>query len=347
MEVPIIGSDDNPPTPPQADPPATGSATDVEERETNSEADALELGPEPVAALRPLPPTRIQVRRSLQILVLAVAVGSLYLRLLIDSGLQQSAALYVGLPTFVALLALSNLRYSSATGLALWAVTVLLLLALIVFGEGWICILMAAPIFYACAVSVGVIVDHQRRRLDREWLLLPLVLLSLEGTHPALSRPRQETISVERLVSASPAEIERSLGSPPDFDRPLPGMLAWGFPRPVASAGAGLSLGTQRSFGFEVGAASPAWIEARVIERQPERAVLAIESDHTPMADWLDLERSIVEWSALPEGGSRIRWTLEYDRELDPAWYFGPLQRHGVRLAAGHLIEAFASEIEE
>ena len=38
-----------------------------------------------------------------------------------------------------------------------------------------------------------------------------------------------------------------------------------------------------------------------------------------------------------------MTWTLSYRRRLDPAWYFAPLERYGVGLAAGYLIETLAT----
>jgi len=38
-----------------------------------------------------------------------------------------------------------------------------------------------------------------------------------------------------------------------------------------------------------------------------------------------------------------VTWTLDYERGLDPAWYFGPWERYATRLAAGYLIDAVAT----
>ena len=38
-----------------------------------------------------------------------------------------------------------------------------------------------------------------------------------------------------------------------------------------------------------------------------------------------------------------VVWTLHYTRGLDPEWYFGPLERYAVRLAAGYLIDNLAT----
>ena len=34
------------------------------------------------------------------------------------------------------------------------------------------------------------------------------------------------------------------------------------------------------------------------------------------------------------EGGTRVSLTVRYDRQLDPAWYFGPMQHHAAKESA-------------
>jgi hypothetical protein len=78
------------------------------------------------------------------------------------------------------------------------------------------------------------------------------------------------------------------------------------------------------------------------------RAAAPGRVDFTPVEDgsyllhWLTWRAAEVRWRAVP-GGTEVRWTLRYRRRLDPAWYFAPLERYGVGLAAGYLIDALAT----
>ncbi len=65
-------------------------------------------------------------------------------------------------------------------------------------------------------------------------------------------------------------------------------------------------------------------------------------SDHSEIADWLEWQEAEVQWTGLEGGHTLVKLTLQYQRQLDPAWYFGPLERYGVNLAAGYLIDAMA-----
>jgi hypothetical protein len=38
-----------------------------------------------------------------------------------------------------------------------------------------------------------------------------------------------------------------------------------------------------------------------------------------------------------------VTWSLRYRRMLDPAWYFGPMQRYANQLTAGYLIDTLAT----
>jgi hypothetical protein len=43
---------------------------------------------------------------------------------------------------------------------------------------------------------------------------------------------------------------------------------------------------------------------------------------------------------------TEVVWTIHFDRQLDPAWYFGLWERLAVKRAALYLIEANATPAE-
>jgi hypothetical protein len=63
-------------------------------------------------------------------------------------------------------------------------------------------------------------------------------------------------------------------------------------------------------------------------------------SDDSHTTHFLNWRAARVEWIPLDDDHTRVTWTLEYDRGLDPAWYFGAWERYATRLAAGYLIDA-------
>jgi len=50
-----------------------------------------------------------------------------------------------------------------------------------------------------------------------------------------------------------------------------------------------------------------------------------------------------VSWTDVGRGQTRVRWSLTYERRLDPAWYFGPLESAVTTLAADYLIQSAAT----
>jgi hypothetical protein len=55
---------------------------------------------------------------------------------------------------------------------------------------------------------------------------------------------------------------------------------------------------------------------------------------------WREID---VTWAPVDSVTTRVTWTVRYERGLDPAWYFGPMERYAVRLAAGYLIDSVAT----
>jgi hypothetical protein len=277
------------------------------------------------------------------------AIGSVAYRLLKMEHLQQTSALFIGLPALLAILLAMTGPAKSATGVVFKGLTLLLLLSGILLGEGFICIVMAAPLFYLVGFVIGQLFDAAQRRREKRanlrlfgWILLPFVPLSFEGVEPSHSFPRDEEVVVERTVSASTERVEGLLSSTPDFDTPLPPFLRLRFPRPEAAWGEGLTPGAYRAVRFTRADEPPGTLVVRVSERSPGFVRFLAESDTTMIAHWLEWRSSDVRWQAISPGKTRVRWTLRYARRLDPSWYFGPWERYAVRLAASYMIDAAA-----
>ena len=83
-----------------------------------------------------------------------------------------------------------------------------------------------------------------------------------------------------------------------------------------------------------------------VLEREETRPGFVrwrATSDDSHMRHFLTWRSSDVDWQAIDGDTTRVTWSIRYRRDLDPAWYFGPMERAAVRLAAGYLIESVAT----
>ena len=306
-------------------------------------------------------------RWTIIMITLALAIGGLLYRLAQDNYLHQSAAFFIGVPTVLAITLALTPKAKSATGMIVKGLTLALLLSGVVFFEGFICILMAAPLFYLVGIAIGVPIDRARRRKQSEGRVysvvgVALLLLSLEGVTPTTSFSQHEVVQVTRTIDASAASVQRALARAPRFDAPLPFYLKLGFPRPVAGYGTGLEVGDRRTVVF--GNESPmepmatshhdhsdrprrsgtgGVLELKVVRSSDGLVVFEPVEDATAFTHWISWGRSIVRWRAIDADSTEVTWTLHYQRRLSPSWYFGPWQRYAGEKAAGYLIDATAT----
>jgi hypothetical protein len=288
---------------------------------------------------------------SVVILVGIIAAATVGFRLLAGWELQQTAALFIGIPAMLATAAVF-IPARSAKGVACKAVTIGLLISLVFLAEGVLCVLMSAPLFYLVALLVGAGIDASRRSRKEPASLLPILTLmslmpmSLEGVVPIATFRRETVVSETRVVQAPAEAVAAAILERPRFDRPLPSLLAKGFPRPVATSVDGDTIRVEMRGG-----------ETRLNGMEPRTGTLVLErvearpgfvrwratSDDSHMRHFLTWQSSEVEWHAIDANTTGVTWSVRYRRDLDPAWYFGPMERYAVRLAAGYLIESVAT----
>ena len=296
-------------------------------------------------------------RLALAAVIAAVAIASIAFRLIVASRLQQTAALFIGIPAILAIVVVLVASPRSAIGVACKGVTVGLLVSLIFLGEGILCVVMSAPLFYLVAIAVASVVKRMRDPHEKPittlfscTLLLTLGPMSLEGVTELTTLSRAESISVTKLVQAAPEDIGRALFEAPRFDRGLPPFLRAGFPTPLSTRiertdGPArwvieLRGGEMRLNGMEPRTGD---LVLELAESTPGRVRWRAVSDTSHMTHFLTWREVLVEWTPVDTERTEVTWTLQYDRGLDPAWYFGPWQRYAVRLAAGYLIDSVAT----
>jgi hypothetical protein len=280
---------------------------------------------------------------------LATAAASCVYRVLVDHHLEQTSALFIGIPTVLGILLAQTSPAGTFPGMVFKGVTFALLFAGIFLGEGFICLVMAAPIFFMIASLVMLVNWWFRRRLGRApdakalgLIVLVLGPLSFEGTSDRLSWPRQEQVASRRIASASAAEIASRLAEAPRLERALPAFLRLGFPRPDGATGHGLCAGDRRVIHFSGGEGKPGDLVLEVVAARPGLVRFRAVADSTHIAHWLRWEEAEVRWQEIGTRRVEVRWSLRYRRDLDPAWYFGPWERFAVRLAASYLIDTLA-----
>lgn len=275
-------------------------------------------------------------------LIFALAGARLLYGVLSQNGLRETAALFIGLPAFLAIIITLTPKAKSVTGMIMKGMIIAMLMSGIFLQEGFICILMAAPLFLAVGYAIGKLADtHQEKGLKvNALLLLPFLLLSLEGSTETLSFNRQQVATVTRIVPVAETRIPELLAQTPDFERPLPLFLQLGFPRPGQAAGSGLNLGDERLVPFTVGDEAMGQLQLVVAERSPNRVQFRAVKDSTPIAEWLTWQTTAVAWQAIDARQTQVTITITAERRLAPAFYFGPLEQIGLEQAAGYLADS-------
>jgi hypothetical protein len=277
--------------------------------------------------------------------VAALAAGAFLYGVLVRGNMGRSGAMFLGIPTVLAILLALTSKARTVTGGIITAITLALLIVAPLMGEGYLCILMASPLFYLVGIVVGLCVDSGRkdRRTTLSCISVVLVPLSLEGVVPQLTADRSETLEVTRLIASAPAGVEATLARSPRVGTPLPRFLRIGFPRPLAAYGEGLAPGSRRTIHFAGAEGDPPGdLVMQVADARPGFVRFLAISDTSKLTQWVRWRSSEVSWRAVDAAHTEVTWRIRFDRQLDPIWYFAWIERVAVRDAAAYLIEANA-----
>jgi hypothetical protein len=288
--------------------------------------------------------------RTSQILVLAAVLVTtafaLYYRIVRQDGLLHTSALFIGLPAVLALLLAMLPRAKSATGAIVKGITFAMLIVAPLLGEGFLCILMASPLFFLVGIIVGAFVDRSRgsKGVTLGCCALVLLPMSLEGVVPQMTFNRLQTVTVARTVNAGAADVEAALSRSPRIDKPLPAILRIGFPRPVTSSGQGLTPGSTRTVHFTGAEGDPPGdLVVEVTSHRPGYLRTQTVADGSKLTQWVGWKSSEVTWTPIDATHTSVTWSIHFERELDPAWYFIPFERLAVHEAALYMIASNAT----
>jgi hypothetical protein len=276
-------------------------------------------------------------------LIAAFTAGALLYKWLMHEQLGHSAAMFVGVPAVLAILLALAPKARTATGGILKGLTLALLLIAPLLGEGYLCILVASPLFYLIGIIVGLVIDHYRRKYEATLSCVVLFLLPmcLEGVFPWSTLNRSQSVDTTRIVPVRADAVERALTQSLRVETPLPKFLRIGFPRPLSARGQGLAVGDTRTVHFSGAEGDPPGdLVMRVTERGNGSVRFETVSDGSKLTQWVRWTSSDVEWRALDDGRTRVTWRIHFERQLDPAWYFTPWERIAVNDVAAYLIDA-------
>jgi hypothetical protein len=282
------------------------------------------------------------------VLVVALTSGALLYRYLWHLGLSHTAAMFMGIPAILAILLAFTPKAESLTGGILKGITLALLIVAPLVGEGYLCILIAAPLFYIVGLVIGLIVDgmNNSRTTTLSCVTIVLLPMCLEGVTPEWSFNRMNTVAATQIVDAPATDVEAALAQSLNLQTQLPRFLAIGFPRPLEVHGTGLAVGSTRTIHFSGAEGDPPGdLVMRVVAHTPGLVRFETISDASKLTQWIHWNSSQVTWTPVDATHTRVTWQIDFERQLDPAWYFTPWERFAVKDAARYLIAASATPL--
>ena len=293
------------------------------------------------------------IRPSIVILFCIIIVVSIAMHLILRSDISGAAILYVGIPSMIAVLllpftaTLSKQEWkSSFARLSMYSLIIMLASSAILF-EGFLCVAMFMPIYFGVVFIVFLIklaYEHNKSKSRLHLHVLPLLLFvaALEGISPELSFNRYNEVSTTKVVNASVAQIKHNLIQPVELNQERHWFLSL-FPMPYQMDAKALEEGDVHTIHYRyhrwfVTNTHEGYTKLKVAEVSDRRIRLEVLDDTSYLATYLNALGTEVSLNPIDDDSTEVTLTIKYERLLDPAWYFDPMQRYATALVGEYLI---------
>lgn len=287
--------------------------------------------------------------------LLIIGFFNLLIRGLMNGHLNHSALLYILVPYLVAVaiyffvpqpLGMSRwkrfIRHMLAAFVIMFATSALLF-------EGFLCVLMFLPIYLiVAAIAFASMRPYREKPKDLASTfsvsLVPalILLVSVEGLTPSLSFERQESITRSHIVTGTIEELKANMAMPIDMKESRSAFLSL-FPLPTEVQAGSLNEGdihklhfVYNRWGFTNVHEGDFWLE--IVGVGEDYVQTKIVKDTSYFSNYLTISNTFVKFRSVSKTQTEVSLTINYERKLDPAWYFGPLQRIAIGESADYLI---------
>ena len=176
-------------------------------------------------------------------------------------------------------------------------------------------------------------------------MLVPVIVLSssFEGTTETLSAERIAQAEVSRIVVLPPDRIMGNLLRPIELDTDRNWLLTI-FPMPYRVDANSLEEGAihrmhTRYHRWFVTNTREGEVHLEIVDFEPDRLRTRVVHDTSFFATYLTQLGSELTLTQVAPNRTEIRLRLKYRRNLDPAWYFHPLQQFAMREMAAFFID--------
>lgn len=286
------------------------------------------------------------------LLISSVAFGIIY-RITEHIGMVQTYAMFVGIPLIIGVLVAYMTRPQSGVGTTIKVVTILLCVVCPLVGEGTVCILMAAPLFYGFAV-IGYYIyaaiikklQPNRRGGPLAILVIPFLMAMVTSDRKHIDNPATNTITDELFVAASPERVMETIrqsGAAPDN---FSFFLKLGFPLPTS-----VEHGPDGVTCMHFDPRSEPWPGTNtIVSREtvdPVRHTIDYEilEDGTKLARWMTFRRTGFE--IVPtQGGSLVRQRTVYLQRMQPGFYWNTMENFALGQMHGYALRNIKERAE-
>ncbi|MBT5955053.1 hypothetical protein HOG98_10095 [bacterium] len=283
-------------------------------------------------------------KSNLMTLVVVLAASSLLYKALNSSGgfnLGHSSLLFVGLPTFITLLMIKFSKTpKTAYETVFKTITYFLLVSSIFLGEGLVCILMSAPIFYGVSALVVFIYNWITKK-NKSKLFSILLIPAIITIGQPFGDISPEIQSVQTSVTFNKNLSLNSFNTQQKLQKNYPLFFKIGFPTPVAIIGTGIKFGDTRDIQFNSTTKGLGILSLKIIEQDKTRIKFKAIKDTTHISGWLTWSNIDVQLVDIGENQTKVIWVSNFTCNLGPKWYFEPLEKYAVGLMNQYLINNY------
>ena len=275
--------------------------------------------------------------------MMILGVVTLLTRLALDSRFATTSFFYCLIPFVIGLILYifipqpKGWSVGKRIGRHLLATIIVMLVSSALLFEGFICVIMAAPIYIFFAV-IAIAATPNKPDPDRykqsdvfRMSIVPLavIIISIEGMTESTSFPREESITRTHIVSLTPEQIHANLARPVHLDAERSKFLSL-FPLPDRVDAPSFTQGathtayfTYRRWGFTNVHKGETSIHMKTVK--PLLVETEVTKNTSYFSHYMTVHGTKIEMLPLADGNTRVDLTIRYRRTLDPAWYFGCL----------------------
>jgi len=212
--------------------------------------------------------------------------------------------------------------------------------------EGFLCVIFFMPIYYI-VVTIGFIFDltyhKSKNKLNVSIIPVLIGMMALEGISDSTSFERQNSVTREVIVDMNISQLKANMIAPIKFSRDRNWILSI-FPLPVNVEAESLEIGDihilefvyKRWFFTNI---DHGFFYLHIDQISENKVVTSVQNNTSYFSKYLKIKGTEVTFKPMSDTTTKITLSIHYNRLLDPAWYFDPLQRIVVSESANYLID--------